>query len=197
MAYRNATYVAFHAGGTTNPADQRSDINYYNLMKAWDSHKSIEFSFANAHEKTAAVRDSSKRATLERRLKERLNASKNFLLIVTANTRRDTDWVPFEIRYAVDVCGLPVIATYPDYRAVLAPASLASLWPEALSTRISNQEAKAIHIPFAREPLLSSIGQFTVRESTLSDGMNYYTEAAHKKWGLLTVFESASGNYRK
>ena len=31
MAYRNGTYVAFHAGGITDPTE--SDIKYYNLLK--------------------------------------------------------------------------------------------------------------------------------------------------------------------
>ena len=35
MAYRNGTYVAFHAGGVTDPT--KSDIKYYNLLKSWDA----------------------------------------------------------------------------------------------------------------------------------------------------------------
>ena len=86
MAYRNGTYVAFHAAGTTDPT--ASDIKYYNMMKAWDANDSFDFTFTNSHDKTAAVRDSSKRATLERLIKERLNNSKNFVLIITDITKK-------------------------------------------------------------------------------------------------------------
>lgn len=102
MAYRNGTYVAFHAGGTSDPTV--SDIKYYNTMKMWDANKRIDFSLINSHEKTSAVRDSSTRDTLRRALVTRLNNSKNMVLILTMGTKNDTDWVPFEIAYAVDNC---------------------------------------------------------------------------------------------
>ena len=35
MAYRNGTYVAFHAQGTNLPG--KSDMDYYNLMTAWSA----------------------------------------------------------------------------------------------------------------------------------------------------------------
>lgn len=197
MAYRNATYVAFHAGGTTCPTDLESDIKYYNLMKAWSTNKSIEFSFINAHDKTSAVRDTSKRATLERSLKERLNNSKNVVLITTVITSMDTDWVPFEIQYAIDNCNLPIIAAYPDYRAVLAPDALSWLWPEALKARIDNQLAKVIHIPFSREPLLDAIDQFSAHNTSLDGGQYCYDATAHRNWGLLRAFESEHTNHQQ
>ena len=79
MAYRNGTYVAFHAGGVTDPT--KSDIKYYNLLKSWDAHKNIDFTLINSHEKTNAVRDSSSKETLKKVLKTRLNNSKHLLLI--------------------------------------------------------------------------------------------------------------------
>ena len=42
MAYRNGTYVAFHAEGTNVPTD--SDIKYYNLLKMWTAKKDDDFS---------------------------------------------------------------------------------------------------------------------------------------------------------
>ena len=81
MAYQNGIYVAFHADGNNIPGG-KSDIDYYNLMKAWESNKNHEFNMINSHEKTSAVRDSSKRATLKASLLERLRNSKNMVLIV-------------------------------------------------------------------------------------------------------------------
>ena len=70
MAYRNGTYVAFHANGTNIPGGN-SDIDYYNLMRAWSAHPDDEFTINNSHEKVAAVSDSSKKETLKRSLIEK------------------------------------------------------------------------------------------------------------------------------
>jgi len=195
MAYRNGTYVAFHAGGTTDPT--ASDIKYYNLMKAWDANNEIEFSFTNSHEKTAAVRDDSMWTTLERRIKERLNHSKNFVLVLTAMTKEDTDCVPFEIEYAADNCDLPIIAAYPDFRAIFRPDLLSYYWPQSLAVRIGSSTASVIHISFAKEPLLDAIGQFSVN-GTRPNGGAYgcYNAAAQRAWGLLRANEQEK-NYLK
>jgi len=196
MANRTGTYIAFHAGGTTDPT--ASDIKYYNVLKAWDANNDIDFSFVNSHDKTSAVRDSSKWATLQARLKERLNMSKNFLLIVTADTKLDTDCVPFEIRYGVDDCKLPIIAAYPDYKAVLFPNLLSGLWPAALASRIGNKTATVLHIPFCKEAVLHAITNYSLHDiKKLRAGSNQYTEATHRSWGLLAQCEAADRNYPK
>jgi hypothetical protein len=64
MAYRNGTYVAFHANGTNYPIE--SDIKYYNMIKAWSEKSDDDFTLNNSHEKTAAVRDSSSKETVRR-----------------------------------------------------------------------------------------------------------------------------------
>jgi hypothetical protein len=79
MAYRNGTYVAFHAQGTNRPGE--SDIDYYNLMKAWSAKTDDDFTMVNSHDKASAVRDSSKKATLKASLQERLRNSRNMVLL--------------------------------------------------------------------------------------------------------------------
>ena len=108
MAYRNGTYVAFYAAGTSDPT--ASDMKYYNLLRAWHADDDNEFYFVNSHDKGAAVRDSSSKQRLRDVLAERLRNSKNMVLILGQSTQFDTDWVPFEIAYAVDSCNLPIIA---------------------------------------------------------------------------------------
>lgn len=182
MAYRNGTYVAFHANGTDVPVD--SDIKYYNLMKAWTAKTDDDFTMINSHDKASAVRDSSKRATLRASLQERLRNSKNMVLIVGETTRFDADWVPFEISSAIDSYEIPIIAAYPGYEYVLAPAELRPLWPKDLADRINNQTARVIHIPFKKEPLQAAIDQFD--HNNLPKGpLTYYIRDAYVKWGLL------------
>ncbi|MGY4174965.1 hypothetical protein ACVIHH_000256 [Bradyrhizobium sp. USDA 4518] len=181
MAYRNGTYIAFHAGGMTDPT--ASDIKYYRMLKAWHEHDDIEFEFINSHDKVAAVRDSSKRETLRRSLVERLNNSKNMVLIIGTTTRFDTDWVPFEIGYAVDSCKIPIIVTYVGYDWITGPAELRDLWPPALASRIGNGTVRAIHIPFKQRAIDDAIRQFH-HNNMPTNSLNYYTADAHRSFGI-------------
>jgi len=184
MAYRNGTYVAFHAGGTSDPT--KSDIKYYNTLKMWNTSKHIDFKLTDSHEKASSVRDSSKKETLRRSLVTRLNNSKQLLLILSETTKNDNDWVPFEISYAVDKCQLPLILSYPDFSYITAPEELIDYWPTALKSRIQNGSAKAIHIPFRVDPVFDAINQFDItNKSYPNDGYGYYTLETQKRWGLV------------
>jgi hypothetical protein len=182
MAYRNGTYIAFHANGTDIPTD--SDIKYYNLLKAWTAKEDDDFSMINSHDKVSVVRDSSKKATLRASLQERLRNSKNMLLIIGETTRYDTDWVPFEIQQAIDIYQIPIIATYPDYNYILEPAQFSKLWPSVLAERINNKTAHMIHIPFKKMPIASAIDQFDINNQP-DNGLVYYTRETYKRWGLI------------
>ena len=182
MAYRNGTYIAFHAQGTNLPG--KSDMDYYNLMRAWSAHPDDDFAMVNSHEKAWAVRDSSKRTTLRNSLLERLRNSKNMVLIIGDTTRLDTDWVPFEIQQAVDSYGLPIIAVYPAFDYIMAPAVLRPLWPKAFQERIDGKKVRAIHIPFKKTPIMDAIGRFD-HNSPPATAQNYYNRDAYQQWGLL------------
>lgn len=182
MAYRNGTYIAFHAQGTNQPG--KSDMDYYNLMRAWSAHPDNDFTMVNSHEKVSAVRDSSKRSTLRNSLLARLRNSKNMVLIIGDTTRLDTDWVPFEIQQAVDTYSLPIIAVYPDYKCIMAPAELRPLWPKSFQERIDNNNVRAIHIPFKKEPIMDAIGQFD-HNNPPSTALNYYSRKTYEQWGIL------------
>jgi hypothetical protein len=181
MSYRNGTYIAFHAGGTTDPT--ASDIKYYRMLKAWHEHDDIEFKFINSHDKVAGVRDSSTKATLQRSLVTRLNNSKNMVLIIGQTTRFDTDWVPFEISYAADNCKIPIIVAYIGYDWILAPSQLRELWPLALASRIDKSQVRAIHIPFKQRPIDDAIRQFS-HDNMPATSLNYYTIEAHRSFGI-------------
>lgn len=181
MAYRNGTYVAFHANSTSDPTE--SDIRYFNLLKAWAENDKFEFDFVNSHDKASAVRDTSKRETLRASLMERLRNSKNMLLIIGKTTKTDTDWVPFEIQQAVDQYKLPVIAAYPDYNRILKPTDLFNLWPHELHIRMQKETAKVIHIPFSHKPVSCAINQFHI-SNLPSSAYSYYSEEAHRNWEL-------------
>ena len=183
MAYRNGSYVAFHANGTNIPG--QSDMDYYCLMKAWSAKTDDDFTMINSHDKAASVRDSSKKATLRASLQERLRNSKNLVLIIGKTTRLDTDWVPFEIQQAVDIYKIPIIAAYTEFTSILAPAELYQWWPKALADRINNQTARVIHLPFKKQPILDAIDQFN-HNNLPQDALTHYTRETHQRWGLIS-----------
>lgn len=91
MPYRNKTYVAF---------DADTDITYYYLMLAWRANDNMNFNFHNAHDLNSA-RDSSTEESIKAQLRERMNNSKMFILLVGANTRYCTKFVKWEIETAI------------------------------------------------------------------------------------------------
>ena len=179
MAYRNGTYVAFHANNTPDPSE--SDMKYYNTLRMWKVRDENDFKFVNSHEKRD-VRDWSTKETLKRALQERMNNSKHLLLIIGQTTRFDTDWIPFEISHAVDNCEIPIIAAYPGYERVMDPSALSALWPKALADRINDGTARVIHVPFKKEPIADAVSQFDFSNPP-SGGLVYYSRDAYLSWG--------------
>lgn len=183
MAYRNGTYVAFHANGTNIPG--KSDIDYYNLMKAWSAKTDDEFTMNNSHDKASAVRDSSKKATLEASLLERLRNSKNMVLIIGETTFLDDDWVPFEISKAVDTYQIPIIAAYTGIeKPIRNPSVLSAFWPSALATRVIIGTANVIHIPYKKAALMDAISQFSHDALPSGGGLGIYSDEAYRAFGI-------------
>jgi len=181
--YRNGTYIAFHANGTNIPI--KSDIKYYNLIKAWSAKKDDNFTFANSHEKTSALRNTSSKETLKNRLSLRLrNHTKNMVLLIGKTTKLDKDWVSFEIIYAIDNCDIPIIVTYLDYEYIMNPKALSDLWPKALKDRIENGKASCIHIPFKKAPILDAIKQFGLTKKPMGGSLGIYSKVAYNDFGI-------------
>jgi len=176
MANRTGTYIAFDGLGKTNPAE--SDFKYYARIQAWSAGKNIDFKFVNSHDKTAAVRDTSLRSTLEARIRERLAASKNCLVILSDDTRKSGSMLSYEIERAVDKYEIPLICVYTGYDTINAPKKLSERWPDALTKRINNGTADAIHIPFKKEILLAAINQFSVNNESTGGSLVTYTNEA-------------------
>lgn len=101
MSYRNKTYVAFAS----------EDIRNYRLMTAWRANKNIEFDFTNAHDIYTA-RDNSTRETIKRRLRERLNNTKQVVLLGSPTARYKgsdgTSFLAYEVS-AIMSLNLPVV----------------------------------------------------------------------------------------
>lgn len=106
MSYRNKTYVAFAS----------EDIHNYRLMTAWRANKNIDFDFTNAHDIYEA-RDSSTPETIKRRLRERLNNTKQVVLLGSPAARKKggdgSSFLAYEVGAIISL-NLPVVVANLD-----------------------------------------------------------------------------------
>jgi hypothetical protein len=113
-------------------------------------------------------------------LRERMDSSKSMVLIIGKTTKNDTDFVPYEIEYAIDNCDLPIIAVYTDYTAVYEPKGLRPLWPKPLAERIDSGVARVIHIGFRRALIDDAIGRYDLNNKP-NGSLIYFNESHQKK----------------
>lgn len=165
MHYRTSTYVAFDGQGTTNPSE--SDFKYYALVQAWSENPDSTFRLVNSHDKTSPVRDTSSDETLKTRLRERLSYSKNMIVILGPNTRKEGSLLSYEIEQAVDRYELPLIIAYTDteqFNSRPQYQGLSQYWPKALAIRIRNKSCKAVHIPFEKDSIEKALNRYGVNQ---------------------------------
>ena len=98
MPYRNKTYIAF---------DGDNDMWAYSYMKGWKQNDNIDFNFYDAHDLNNA-RDTSTEDTIKRKLRERMNNAKLFILLVGEHTKNLYKFVRWEIETAIAM-DLPII----------------------------------------------------------------------------------------
>ncbi|MEJ1180703.1 MULTISPECIES: TIR domain-containing protein [unclassified Pseudarthrobacter] len=100
MSYRNKTYVAFAS----------EDIRSYRLMEAWRDNQHIDFDFFDAHDLVTAL-DASLPATIRRRLRERLNNTKQVVLLGSDHAKRKGDgrsFLAYEVATAMEL-NIPIV----------------------------------------------------------------------------------------
>lgn len=136
MSYRNKTYVAF---------DADTDIQYYRIMTAWKENDKIDFDFHNAHDLNNLMKTSSEE-TIKRRLRERLNNTKSFILLVGEHTKNLTKFVRWEILTAIDK-DIPIICVNLNGKKEMDN----DLCPPIFKTHI------ALHVKFGMKPVKKAL----------------------------------------
>jgi hypothetical protein len=169
MAYRNKTYVAF---------DGDSDIRYYYLMKAWKQNDNTSFNFYDAHDLNTTL-DTSTEETIKRRLRERMENSKVFVLLVGSNTKNlRKPYVRYEIDHAINYYKIPIIVVNLNG----SKKCDSNLCPPAARDTLS------IHIPFGQKILQYALDNWTSEHYThVSNGESYtyfYNDSVYTKLGL-------------
>lgn len=167
MARRTRTYVAF---------DADTDIKMYRMMQAWHANDGIEFDFNNAHDLTTIRPDSGPEA-IKASLRERMNNSKIFVLLVGENTRNLRLYVPYEIEIALKA-NLPIIIVNLNknrrFDSTLCPNLIA--------------EELAIHIPYELKPIQFAIDNWPEAHARHlqkgESGPYYYSDEVYRNNGL-------------
>ena len=103
MSYRNKTYVMF---------DADTDIKWYRLMTAWKANDKIDFNFHDAHDLNN-LRATASEEQIKRKLRERLDNTKQAILLVGESTKNLYKFVRWEIEVALSM-DIPVIAVNLD-----------------------------------------------------------------------------------
>jgi hypothetical protein len=167
MASRSGNYTAFYVAEPFNPsslgAHATKDFCYYNTLRMWKG-ADASFPFTDSHAMTYSVRDGSDwETTLKPRLRERLRASKNIVLILSSSTVNSRA-LREEIDYGINDQGLPVIVIYPEYdskESLLSGGSLKpsvkSLWDAIPVFRDSMSAVPTLHVPMAKGLIISAL----------------------------------------
>jgi hypothetical protein len=128
VSYQDRTYVVF---------DGDEDIWAYGYMKGWKANDRVDFDFVDAHDLNPLTARATDEGYIKGRLKERINASKQVIVLVGENTRNLYKFVRWEIELALEL-DLPIIVVNLNGRRVIdeerCPALLRS--------------ADAIHVSF-------------------------------------------------
>lgn len=98
MWYRNKTYVCL---------DFDADKSYYRLMQARKEHDKIDFDFHNAHDLNN-IWSESQEDSIKRKLRERLQNTKNMIVLIWEKTKYKHKFVTREMEMALKL-DIPII----------------------------------------------------------------------------------------
>lgn len=167
MSYRSKTYVCL---------DYDTDSKYYNMMKAWRDNENIEFDFNNAHELNRLMPWSSEE-TIKDKLRERMNNSKNFIVLVGENTKNLYKFVRWEIEIALKQ-ELPIIVVNLNNKKSIDY----NLCPAIL------KEELAMHIPFGQKIVQYSLDNWPdwdeKHKENNETGPYHWTDSVYQELGL-------------
>ena len=146
LNYRTKNYIAF---------DGDEDIMSYRTIQGWDRDTNCSFHLNDAHN-INYCNDDSLPESICKQLKERLDCSKNFILIIGNNINRNRKGiVQYEINYALRY-KLPIILIFKGYSDNINNTD--QLWQKELFPKIPKliqdaQEKYCLVSPFTRNAL--------------------------------------------
>jgi len=149
--YVKAPFVEYKVNATSTP-----DYCYYNLLKTW-RRGDRSFNYYDAHCLTYSLRDGSDfEETVKPLIHERIDRSKNLILILTGFTK-ETQVMNEELDYGINRKGKPVVVVYPELTAaeIFDPDGTVSekakkLWDAAPVFRDNREKVFVQHVSFEK-----------------------------------------------
>ncbi len=186
MAYKNGNYCAFYVSEPFSEsnlgASATKDFVTYNMLRAWKGSDTT-FPFNDSHDKNYNVRDGSDwEKTLKPRLHDRLNNSKNIVLVLSSVTK-NSKALREEIEYGINTLGLPVIVIYPEFseksdivdsKTNLIKESIKSLWNNLPVFRDSMSQVPTLHIPYKKEVVKNALNDSDFMINTKGESKIYF-----------------------
>ncbi|MET0103817.1 MAG: TIR domain-containing protein [Sedimenticola sp.] len=165
--YTNKTYVAF---------DADSDIRYYRLMQAWKKSDYTSFNFYDAHDLNNLMSYSSEE-TIKKKLAERLQNTKVFVLLIGNSTKNLYKFVRWEIEQAIKR-RIPIIAVNLNGKKSMD----SNLCPPILRDEL------AVHVSFNQKIIEYAINDWEASDARYrqagKSGAFYYKDSVYRQLGL-------------
>lgn len=139
MSYRNKTYVIF---------DADTDIHIYRLMQAWKLNDNIDFDFHDAHDLNNLMKTAPEEQ-IKRKLKARLNNTKQAIVLVGENTKNLHKFVRWEIETAINL-DIPIVAVN-----LCKSNQVTDKTPPILTNK-----AYFLSVPFEQKKIMFALNQF-------------------------------------
>lgn len=163
MAYRNKTYVIF---------DGDNDMWAYAYMKGWKQNRHIDFNFYDAHDIQRMPRATDE-AYVKRNLAERLNNTKQAIVLCGENTRNLYRFVRWEIQTCLSK-KIPIVVANLNRKRQYDPLRC----PPLLNG------AGAIHVAFGARIIKFALDNYAENPTEYKSATNWhYSDATYKALG--------------
>jgi hypothetical protein len=161
------TYVAF---------DADKDIWAYRFMRGWSANRRIDFELLDAHDLDNMTDRARGEYYVKGKLRDRMNKSKAFVLLVGESTKYLHKYVGWEIDLAVEL-KQPIIVVNLNNKAVID----SDLCPAKI------RGACAVHIPFKLAAIRHALDHWPTEFRGLnqiekSAGARQYSEQLRSQW---------------
>lgn len=168
MSYRNKTYVIF---------DGEKDMWAFAYMKGWKNNQHIDFNFYDAHDIKPLTNRASNEDYIKRRLKERMQNTKQVIVLVGESTRYLYKYVRWEIELALAL-DVPIIVVNLNKMRNIDD----NLCPPILKNK------NALHISFNMEIVKYSLDEFPYfyhyTRNKLTNKDYHWDDVVYKNLGL-------------
>lgn len=164
MSYRNQTYVIF---------DGDKDMWAYGYMLGWVKQDHIDFKFFNAHD-IGIITDQASEATVKRTLYQRLNNTKQTIVVIGESTKNLYRYIRWEIETCLEM-RVPIVAVNLNGKRQMDPERCPALL----------KGTPTIHVSFNAKAIQMALNNFCPNFNSYKDKMDlYYPDEVYERLGL-------------